>query len=54
LKAYRNISEKYSGWQQAFAASWSQYLGAIQKNSLTGIWAKDVAKYLIEEANKDD
>jgi hypothetical protein len=25
----------------------------IQKNSLTGEWAKDVAKYLIEEERKD-
>jgi hypothetical protein len=24
----------------------------IQKNSLTGVWAKEVAKYLIEEENQ--
>jgi hypothetical protein len=31
-----------------------EYLEAIQKNSLTGEWAKDVAKYLIEDETKDD
>jgi hypothetical protein len=28
------------------------YLAEIQKNSLTGIWAKEVAKYLIEEEHQ--
>jgi hypothetical protein len=36
-------------WQKAKPISWSQYLVEIQKNSLTGVWAKEVAKYLIEE-----
>lgn len=53
LKAYRNICEKFSVWQSALDVSWMEYLGKIQKNSLTGVWAKDVSKYLIEEANKD-
>jgi len=54
LKAYKNIYEKFGVWQRACDVSWNQYLVEIQKNSLTGIWAKDVLKYLIEEANKDD
>ena len=54
LKAYKNIYGKFGVWQRACDVSWSQYLGEIQKNSLTGVWAKDVLKYLIEEANKDD
>ena len=54
LKAYKNIYEKFAVWQGACDVSWSQYLVEIQKNSLTGVWAKDVLKYLIEEANKDD
>ena len=29
-----------------------EYLVEIQKNSLTGVWAKEVAKYLIEEENQ--
>jgi len=54
LKANKNICEKFGVWQKACDVSWSQYLVKIQKNSLTGVWAKDVLKYLIEEANKDD
>ncbi len=52
-KAYENVVEKFSAWQKASNVSWTQYLGEIQKNSLTGEWAKEVAKYLIEEENKD-
>ncbi|MGE5556421.1 MAG: hypothetical protein ACM3UY_09240 [Methanocella sp.] len=48
-KAYENLVEKFQVWQKATDVSWSQYLGEIQKNSLTGVWAKEVAKYLIEE-----
>jgi hypothetical protein len=29
-----------------------EYLVEIQKNSLTGAWAKEVAKHLIEEENQ--
>ena len=54
LKAYKNICEKFGVWQRACDVSWRPYLVEIQKNSLTGVWAKDVLKYLIEEANKDD
>jgi hypothetical protein len=41
--------EKFKDWQRASELSWSQYLAEIQKNSLTGVWAKEVAKHLIEE-----
>jgi hypothetical protein len=53
LKAYMNLKEKFSGWKRASDVSWSQYLEEVQKNSLTGVWAKEVSKYLIKEANKD-
>ncbi len=53
-KAYKNILEKFRVWQAASDTSWMGYLLEIQKNSLTGVWAKEVAKYLIEEENKDD
>ncbi len=48
-KAHQNLLEKYAVWQKAKPISWSEYLGEIQKNSLTGEWAKEVAKHLIEE-----
>jgi hypothetical protein len=53
LKAYRNIISKFEVWKKACDVSWGKYLEEIQKNSLTGIWAKDVTKHLIEEERKD-
>jgi hypothetical protein len=52
-EAYNNIQAKFEAWKRALAVSWRQYLVEIQKNSLTGEWAKDVAKHLIEEESKD-
>jgi hypothetical protein len=51
-KAYKNIVDKFKTWQEALELSWKEYLEKIQKNSLTGLWAKDVSKYLIEEENQ--
>ncbi len=48
LQAYRNIVEKFEVWKGSSDVSWQTYLFEIQKNSLTGEWAKDVLKYLIE------
>ena len=53
-KAYANVLEKFEVWRVASEVSWMEYLVEIQKNSLTGVWAKDVAKYLIEDETKDD
>lgn len=50
-KAYKNVLEKFKVWEAASNVSWSQYLAEVQKNSLTGEWAKEVAKYLIEAGN---
>jgi hypothetical protein len=52
LKAYQNIVEKFEVWKKASDISWLDYLMEIQKNSLTGEWAKDVAKYLIEDESR--
>ena len=54
LKAYKNVLEKFMAWEAASNISWMEYLVEIQKNSLTGVWAKEVAKYLIEEENQND
>jgi hypothetical protein len=54
LKAYENIVKKYALWRKGLKISWEEYLSEIEKNSLTGDWAKEVAKYLIsneEETN---
>ena len=49
LAAYRNILAKYAVWKSASNVSWRQYLVDIQKNSLTGEWAKEVAKTIMED-----
>jgi hypothetical protein len=49
LKAYNNIIEKFVFWKQASNISWAEYLIELQKNSLTGEWAKEVTKHLIKE-----
>jgi hypothetical protein len=51
-KAYSSVLEKFKFWEAAMNVTWSEYLVEIQKNSLTGVWAKDVAKHLIEEENQ--
>ncbi len=51
--ACEGVVEGFSVWQRATDVVWSQYLVEIQKNSLTGEWAKEVAKYLFEEENRD-
>jgi hypothetical protein len=53
-KAYANVVETFGAWKAASGVSWMEYLLEIQKNSLTGVWAKDVAKHLIEEEKQND
>jgi hypothetical protein len=53
LKAYENIVEKFDVWKKASGIIWGEYLVEIQKNSLTGEWAKEVTKHLIEEENQN-
>ncbi|MCL2172738.1 MAG: hypothetical protein LBH62_00660 [Nitrososphaerota archaeon] len=52
-KAYQNICEKFKIWQKALEVSWMSYLVNISKNSLTGEWAKEVVKYLIEDERRN-
>jgi len=53
LKAYRNIIDKFDVWKQASDIVWNKYLIEIQKNSLTGVWAKEVIKDLIKGENRN-
>jgi hypothetical protein len=53
LKAYMNIVDKLNVWNKASGITWDEYLVEIQKNSLTGEWAKEVAKHLIEEEDQN-
>ena len=51
FRAYQNVIEKFDVWMKASGMFWIDYLVEIQKNSLTGEWAKDVVKHLIKEDN---
>ena len=51
-KAYKNVVDKFRVWEADSQVSWMEYLVEIQKNSLTGVWAKEVAKHLIEEEHQ--
>jgi len=51
LKAYQDIIEKSDVWKKASGVLWSGYLVEIQKNSLSGEWAKEVVKHLIKGEN---
>ncbi len=52
FKAYQNVIEKFDVWRESIGyVLWIDYLVEIQKNSLTGEWAKDVVKHLIKEEN---
>jgi len=53
LKAYQNIYAKFEDWKKASEVSWEDYLVEISKNSLTGVWAKEVAKHLIEDESRN-
>jgi len=53
LKAYRNIIEKFEVWKRASDIDWNTYLVKIQKNSLTGEWAKEVIIDLIKGENEN-
>lgn len=49
-KAYENIVQKYSVWKRALEISWKEYLNEVLENPNTGMWAKEVAKYVLNEA----
>jgi len=53
LRAYCNIVEKYAVWQRALDVEWVEYLVQIQKNSLTGEWAKEVVNDIITGESTD-
>ena len=53
-KACSIIIQKYEYWRKAMGISWKEYLSEIAKNSLTGEWAREVARHLIETENWND
>jgi len=51
-KAYESIIKKFGFWKKALKVSWKEYLSEIDKNPLTGEWAKEVAEYLIRSGEQ--
>jgi hypothetical protein len=33
--------KKYDSWRKALRISWKEYISEIEKNSVTGEWARD-------------
>ncbi|MGB9842136.1 MAG: hypothetical protein ACPLKZ_05355 [Candidatus Bathyarchaeales archaeon] len=54
MMAYENIVKKYESWRKALKISWKEYLSEIAQNCLTGEWAKETAKYLLNNEEKQD
>ncbi|MCW3997702.1 MAG: hypothetical protein NWF10_03940 [Candidatus Bathyarchaeota archaeon] len=46
--AYDKIKKGYVIWVEALDINWKDYLNEIEKNSLTGRWAKEVIKFIKE------
>ena len=46
--AYEKIIEVYTQWVDALNINWKDYLSEIEKNSLTGKWAKEVIEFIKE------
>jgi hypothetical protein len=46
--AYEEIRKGYLLWIEALDIDWKEYLSEIEKNSLTGSWAKEVIDFIRE------
>lgn len=44
--AYDKIKKGYMIWVEALDIDWKDYLNEIEKNSLTGRWAKEVINFI--------
>jgi predicted metal-binding protein len=54
LTAHENLTESYEIWRKALKIPWEEYLKEIKKNPLTGVWAKEVADYLINNEGTEN
>jgi hypothetical protein len=54
LKSYENIVEAYSSWRKSLKIPWKRYLRKIKENPFTGVWAKEVAEYLISSEEEEN
>jgi hypothetical protein len=50
--ANKNLSEKFKDWQNAMEITWEKFLEEVKENPNSGIWAKEVATYILEKGKK--
>lgn len=44
--ALEKINKTYEFWKEALDITWKEYLSEIEKNALTGDWAKEVVDFI--------
>lgn len=52
-KAHESLFKKYDDWKKALEISWKEYLNEVMKNQYSGVWAKEVAQYLLKKGDKN-
>ena len=52
-KAHESLIQSYDDWKKALEISWKEYLNEIVKNQYSGVWAKEVALYLLEKGDEN-
>lgn len=52
-KAHECLVQRYDDWKQALEISWKEYLNEVVRNQYSGVWAKEVARYLLEKGDKN-
>jgi hypothetical protein len=53
-RAHENILQSFGCWKKGLKIPWKDYLGEIQKNCLTGEWAREVAEYLFKKEEMEN
>lgn len=44
--AHQKIKKTYKSWKEGLDITWKEYLSEIEKNALTGEWAKEVLDFI--------
>ena len=52
-KAHESLVKTYDDWKKALEISWKEYLNEVVRNQYSGVWAKEVAQYLLEKGDKN-
>ena len=52
-KAYESLVKTYDDWKEALEISWKEYLKEVVRNQYSGVWAKEVAQYLLEKGDEN-